>query len=46
VIGVDRGGDGFIPKDDSTFQDGDVVHFIVHKDHTATFDSLLEPVAE
>jgi trk system potassium uptake protein TrkA len=46
VIGVDRGGTGFIPKDDSTFQEGDVVHFIVHKDHTATFDTLLEPVAE
>jgi trk system potassium uptake protein len=46
VIGVDRGGDGFIPKDDSTFQDGDLVHFIVHKDHMETFDSLLEPVAE
>ncbi len=46
VIGVDRGGAGFIPKDDSTFQDGDVVHFIVHKDHTDTFDALLEPVAE
>ena len=46
VIGVDRGGTGFIPKDDSTFQDGDLVHFIVHKDHTSTFDSLLEPVAE
>ncbi len=46
VIGVDRGGTGFIPKDDSTFQDGDVVHFIVHKDHTDKFDTLLEPVAE
>lgn len=46
VIGVDRGGTGFIPKEDSTFQDGDLVHFIVQKDHTGTFDSLLEPVAE
>jgi trk system potassium uptake protein TrkA len=46
VIGVDRGGAGFIPKDDSTFQDGDVVHFIVHKDHVEKFDTLLEPVAE
>src|SRR5688572_4960508 len=46
VIGVDRGGDGFIPRDDSTFQDGDVVHFIVHKDHVDKFDTLLEPVAE
>lgn len=46
VIGVDRGGTGFIPKDDSTFQEGDVVHFIVQKDHTDKFDLLLEPVAE
>ncbi|MGH2691628.1 MAG: potassium channel family protein [Actinomycetota bacterium] len=46
VIGVDRGGDGFIPKDDSTFQEGDVVHFIVHKDQVEKFDTLLEPVAE
>ena len=46
VIGVDRGGAGFIPKDDSTFQEGDVVHFIVHKDQVERFDTLLEPVAE
>ncbi len=46
VIGVDRGGDGFIPKDDSTFQERDIAHFIVHKDHVDTFDTLLEPVAE
>ena len=46
VIGVDRGGAGFIPKDDSTFQEGDVVHFIVHKDQVEKFDTLLEPVAE
>lgn len=46
VIGVDRGGDGFIPKDDSTFQEGDIVHFIVHKDQVDKFDTLLEPVAE
>ena len=46
VIGVDRGGTGFIPKDDSTFQEGDFAHFIVHKDHMDTFDTLLEPVAE
>ena len=46
VIGVDRGGAGFIPKPDSTFQEGDMVHFIVHKDATGTFDTLMEPVAE
>lgn len=43
VIGVDRGGSGFIPKSDSTFQEGDIAHFIVHKDATDAFDTLLEP---
>ena len=46
VIGVERGGTGFVPKDDSTFQEGDVAHFVVHKDATDKFDLLLEPVAE
>jgi len=46
VIGVDRGGDGFIPTEDSTFQEGDIVHFIVHKDATDELDVLLEPMAE
>lgn len=43
VIGVDRGGSGFIPKADSTFQEADIAHFIVHKDATDTFDTLMEP---
>jgi trk system potassium uptake protein TrkA len=46
VIGVDRGGDGFIPKPDSTFREGDVAHFIVQKDAVETFDTLLEEVAQ
>jgi trk system potassium uptake protein len=46
VMGVDRGGAGFIPTPDSTFQEGDLVHFIVHKDATEKFDLLMEPVAE
>jgi trk system potassium uptake protein TrkA len=46
VIGVDRGGSGFIPIEDSTFQEGDVVHFVVHKDAVDKLDLLLEPVAE
>jgi trk system potassium uptake protein len=46
VIGVERGGTGFIPKPDSTFQDGDVAHFVVQKDAVETFDTLMEPVAE
>jgi trk system potassium uptake protein len=46
VIGVDRGGSGFIPTDESTFQEGDVVHFVVHKDAVDKLDLLMEPVAE
>ncbi|MGH2661473.1 MAG: potassium channel family protein [Actinomycetota bacterium] len=46
VVGVERGGEGFIPTPDSTFKEGDVAHFIVHKDHVDKFDMLLEPVAE
>lgn len=46
VIGVDRGGSGFIPTDDSTFQEGDVVHFVVQKDAVDKLDLLMEPVAE
>jgi trk system potassium uptake protein len=46
VVGVDRGGTGFIPKPNSTFKEGDIVHFIVHKDATEKFDTVLERVAE
>lgn len=46
VIGVDRGGGGFIPKKDSTFKEGDVAHFIVEKDAIEDYESLLEPLAE
>jgi trk system potassium uptake protein len=46
VVGVDRGGTGFIPKPDSTFKEGDIAHFIVHKDAVEKFDVLLEPAAE
>jgi trk system potassium uptake protein TrkA len=46
VVGVDRGGAGFIPRDDSTFQEGDIAHFIVHKDSLEKFDLLMEPIAE
>jgi trk system potassium uptake protein TrkA len=41
VVGVDRGGHGFIPVASSTFQDGDVVQLIVHKDALDTLDELL-----
>lgn len=46
VVGVDRGGSGFIPTTDSTFQEGDIAHFIVHRDALEKFDALLEPIGE
>jgi trk system potassium uptake protein TrkA len=46
VIGIDRGGHGFIPTASSAFQDGDVVQLIVHKDALKTLDDLLEPAGE
>ncbi|HEX9824277.1 MAG TPA: TrkA family potassium uptake protein [Actinomycetota bacterium] len=46
VVGVDRGGGGFIPKDGSTFQSGDIAHFVVHKDAIEKLDMVLEPAAE
>ncbi|HZD79520.1 MAG TPA: TrkA family potassium uptake protein [Actinomycetota bacterium] len=46
VVGVDRGGHGFIPVADSTFQEGDFAALIVHKDALAELDELLTPVAE
>jgi trk system potassium uptake protein TrkA len=46
VIGIERGGSGFIPVSGSTFQQGDVAHFIVTADAQARFHTLLEPVAE
>jgi Trk K+ transport system NAD-binding subunit len=46
VVAVDRGGRGFIPGRDSTFQGGDVAHIIVHHDALDTVDELLAPPAE
>jgi trk system potassium uptake protein TrkA len=46
VAGVDRGGSGFIPVDGSTFQEGDVAHFVVSVDSVDRLDVLLQPVAE
>ena len=46
VIGVERGGSGFIPTKGSTFQEGDVAHFLVHKDAMSRYDQLVEPEAE
>lgn len=46
VVGVERGGGGFIPGRDSTFQGGDVMNVVVSKDAVARLDELLEPAAE
>jgi len=46
VIGVDRGGSGFLPGKDSTFQQGDVMDVVVHKDAMEALDEVLQPLAE
>ncbi|HET9724949.1 MAG TPA: TrkA family potassium uptake protein [Actinomycetota bacterium] len=46
VAGVDRGGSGFIPVPSSTFQDGDTVHMIVHKDAMDLLDELMTPLGD
>jgi trk system potassium uptake protein TrkA len=46
VVGVDRGGTGFIPVVSSTFQEGDHAALVVHKDAIDELDDLLQPVAE
>ncbi len=46
VIGVDRGGSGYLPTHSSTFQEGDVAHFVVARDALDRLDVLLQPVAE
>jgi trk system potassium uptake protein TrkA len=46
VVGVDRGGTGFIPVGSSTFQNGDHAAIVVHKDSLETLDELLTPTAE
>lgn len=46
VSAVERGGAGFLPVRGSTFQKGDVAHFVVTKDAMEELDTLLQPVAE
>src|SRR2546427_432263 len=46
VIGVERGGSGFIPAPGATFQQGDVAHFVIATAAVDKLDTLLEPVAE
>ena len=46
VVGVDRGGTGFIPVAGSTFQEGDHAALVVDKDALETLDELLTPIGE
>ncbi|HEY1332514.1 MAG TPA: TrkA family potassium uptake protein [Actinomycetota bacterium] len=46
VSAVERGGSGFLPVPGSTFQQGDLAHFLVTKDAMEELDVLLQPVAE
>jgi trk system potassium uptake protein TrkA len=46
VVGVDRGGSGFIPNETSTFQQGDIAHFVVTSEAIAKLDLLMEPTPE
>jgi trk system potassium uptake protein TrkA len=41
VIGVERGGTGFIPLAESTFQEGDVAQVIIHRDAIEALDALM-----
>ena len=46
VVGVDRGGHGFIPVSSSAFKEGDIVQLILQKDAMEELDSILAPVGE
>jgi trk system potassium uptake protein TrkA len=46
VMGVDRGGRGFIPVDGSTFQGGDIAHFVVTADSVGLLDEMLQPAGD
>lgn len=46
VIGVDRGGSGFIPVASSTFQEGDIAHIVVARASLDKLDVLMQPAAD
>jgi trk system potassium uptake protein TrkA len=46
VAGVERGGSGFIPDTDSTYQKGDVAQLILHRDALEALDAILTFVEE
>ena len=45
VVGVSRGGGGFIPTDDSLVQEGDYLAVIMAKDGMELLDERLAPPA-
>ena len=46
VIGIERGGEAFLPGAGTTFHQADIAHFVVATAAVGTLDTLLEPVAE
>ena len=46
VAGIERGGTGFLPVETSTFQQGDIVHFVLTRNAMDRLDALLAPVTE
>jgi trk system potassium uptake protein len=46
VVGIERGGEAFLPTEDATFHQGDIAHFVVATSAVGTLDTLLEPVVE
>jgi trk system potassium uptake protein TrkA len=46
VIAIERGGNAFLPAEGATFQQGDLVHFVVTTAAVGTLDTLLEPLPE
>src|SRR5712691_9618141 len=44
VSAVERGGAGFLPTRGSTFQKGDIAHFLVTRDAMEELDVMLQPV--
>jgi trk system potassium uptake protein TrkA len=46
VAGIERGGTGYLPVETSTFQQGDIVHFVLARDAMDRLDALLAPVTE
>jgi trk system potassium uptake protein TrkA len=46
IAGIERGGTGFVPVETSTFQQGDIAHFVLRKDSMDKLEVLLQPVSE